>query len=72
MVAKSLDADLLVLAGDTFDSHRLPDDFVAHAAALISTAGLPIVLQAIMTPSSSIRCMRIKRSAVPATFTSLV
>ena len=42
--ARELDADVLVLAGDTFDSHRLPAEFVDHAAGLISAAGLPVVL----------------------------
>jgi DNA repair exonuclease SbcCD nuclease subunit len=42
--ARGFQADVLVLAGDTFDSHRLPVDLVERAAGLISAAGLPIVL----------------------------
>jgi DNA repair exonuclease SbcCD nuclease subunit len=42
--AQSLPADVLVLAGDTFDSHRIPVDLVERAAGLISAAGLPVVL----------------------------
>jgi DNA repair exonuclease SbcCD nuclease subunit len=43
-VARACEADVLVLAGDTFDSHRLPVELVERAAGLISAAGLPIVL----------------------------
>jgi DNA repair exonuclease SbcCD nuclease subunit len=42
--AREWKADVLVLAGDTFDSHRLPVELVERAADLISAAGLPIVL----------------------------
>jgi DNA repair exonuclease SbcCD nuclease subunit len=42
--ARKWKADVLVLAGDTFDSHRLPAELVERAAELISAAGLPIVL----------------------------
>jgi DNA repair exonuclease SbcCD nuclease subunit len=37
-------ADVLILAGDTFDSHRVPQNLVERAASLMSGAGLPIVL----------------------------
>jgi len=33
-----------VLAGDTFDCHRLPTDLLERAAAIISAAALPVVL----------------------------
>jgi DNA repair exonuclease SbcCD nuclease subunit len=42
--ARGLDADAIVLAGDTFDCHRLPDSLVERAAAVIAAAGLPVVL----------------------------
>jgi DNA repair exonuclease SbcCD nuclease subunit len=42
--AQDLEADVVVLAGDTFDSHRLPIELVERAAGLISAAGLPVVL----------------------------
>jgi DNA repair exonuclease SbcCD nuclease subunit len=37
-------ADVLVLAGDTFDCHRLPADLLDRAAAVISAAALPVVV----------------------------
>src|SRR6516164_8280409 len=43
-VARACEADVLVLAGDTFDSHRLPVELVERAAHLISAAAQPIVL----------------------------
>jgi DNA repair exonuclease SbcCD nuclease subunit len=42
--AGRLHADAVVLAGDTFESHRLPAVLLDNAAALISSAALPIVL----------------------------
>ena len=33
-----------MLAGDTFDCHRLPTDLLERAAAIISAAALPVVL----------------------------
>jgi DNA repair exonuclease SbcCD nuclease subunit len=42
--ARRLDADLVVLAGDTFDCHRLPTDFLDRAAGVISSAAMPVVL----------------------------
>ncbi len=37
-------ADVVVLAGDTFDCHRLPAALLDRAAAIISQAALPVVL----------------------------
>src|SRR5262244_2604835 len=37
-------ADAVVLAGDTFDCHRLPSDLLERAAAVLSHVGLPVVL----------------------------
>jgi DNA repair exonuclease SbcCD nuclease subunit len=42
--ARKLEADVVLLAGDTFDCHRLPDALVDRAAAVIAAAGLPVVL----------------------------
>lgn len=42
--ARSAGADVVVLAGDTFDCHRVPIELIERAAALISAAGLPVVL----------------------------
>lgn len=43
-LAGSTGADVVVLAGDTFDSHRLPKHLLDRAAAAISAAALPIVV----------------------------
>jgi DNA repair exonuclease SbcCD nuclease subunit len=37
-------ADVVLLAGDTFDSHLLPIELLDRAAALIAAAPLPVVL----------------------------
>ena len=37
-------ADVVILAGDTFDSHRLPPDLLDRAAALIAAANLSVVM----------------------------
>ena len=42
--AARLHADAVVLAGDTFESHRLPAALLDDAAALIASAAMPIVL----------------------------
>jgi len=42
--ARGLSADLVILAGDTFDSHRVPQNLVERAAAIMAEARLPIVL----------------------------
>ena len=34
----------MLLAGDTFDSHRVPQDLIERAAAVIADAGLPVVI----------------------------
>ena len=42
--ARSARADVVVLAGDTFDCHRLPDDLIERAATVIAAAALPVVI----------------------------
>lgn len=42
--ARKISADLVLLAGDTFDCHRLPSALLTHTAATIREFGLPIVL----------------------------
>jgi DNA repair exonuclease SbcCD nuclease subunit len=42
--ARAMAADVVILAGDTFDSHRLPQSLVEHAAAVLAGAGLPLVV----------------------------
>ena len=42
--ARSASADVVVLAGDTFDCHRLPDHLLERAAAVIAAAPLPVVI----------------------------
>jgi DNA repair exonuclease SbcCD nuclease subunit len=42
--AKQSAADVVLLAGDTFDSHRVPQDLIARAATVIADAGLPVVI----------------------------
>src|ERR1700691_685075 len=42
--AREVAADVVILAGDTFDSHRVPQDLIARAAAVIVSAALPIVV----------------------------
>src|SRR6266487_5101167 len=42
--ARAAAADVVMLAGDTFDCHRLPTDLLERAAAIISAAVLPVVL----------------------------
>ena len=42
--ARGAGADVVVLAGDTFDCHRLPPDLLDRAAAVIADAGLPVVV----------------------------
>jgi DNA repair exonuclease SbcCD nuclease subunit len=43
-VAASACADVVILAGDTFDSHRVPASLLARVAAVISAAALPVVV----------------------------
>jgi DNA repair exonuclease SbcCD nuclease subunit len=42
--ARVMAADVVILAGDTFDSHRLPQSLVERAAAVLAGAGLPLVV----------------------------
>ena len=42
--ARRVGADVVVLAGDTFDCHRLPIDLLDRAAGVISSAAMPVVL----------------------------
>ena len=42
--ARHNSADLVILAGDTFDHHRVPQRLIERAAEVISAAALPIVL----------------------------
>src|ERR1700749_736218 len=42
--ARDLAADVVLLAGDTFDSHRVPQDLIAQAAAVIGGSALPVVI----------------------------
>jgi DNA repair exonuclease SbcCD nuclease subunit len=42
--ARALGADVVVLAGDTFECHRLPEALLDRAAEAIAAAGLPVVL----------------------------
>ncbi len=42
--ARSAAADVVILAGDTFDHHRLPQALIERAAAVIGSAGLPVVI----------------------------
>lgn len=42
--ARDINADVVLLAGDTFDCHALPGDLLEHTAATMREFGLPIVL----------------------------
>src|SRR6266851_5004335 len=42
--ARDARADVVVLAGDTFDCHRLPASLLDRAAEVIAAATLPVVL----------------------------
>jgi DNA repair exonuclease SbcCD nuclease subunit len=42
--ARDHSADVVILAGDTFDSHRVPEDLIERAAAVIAAAALPVVI----------------------------
>jgi DNA repair exonuclease SbcCD nuclease subunit len=42
--ARGAAADVVILAGDTFDSHRLPQSLVERAASVMAGAQLPIVV----------------------------
>jgi DNA repair exonuclease SbcCD nuclease subunit len=42
--ARAMAADAVILAGDTFDSHRVPQSLIERAAAVMADAQVPIVL----------------------------
>jgi len=42
--ARDVGADVVLLAGDTFESHRLPQHVLDRTAAVIAGAALPVVL----------------------------
>jgi DNA repair exonuclease SbcCD nuclease subunit len=42
--ARDMAADVAILAGDTFDSHRVPHELIERAAAVIASAVLPVVI----------------------------
>src|SRR5882672_9435233 len=42
--ARGACADVVILAGDTFDCHRLPQDLLDRAADVIAAADLPVVV----------------------------
>jgi DNA repair exonuclease SbcCD nuclease subunit len=42
--ARAASADAVILAGDTFDSHRVPQKLIERAAEIIARAALPVVL----------------------------
>jgi len=42
--ARGIGADVVLLAGDTFESHRLPQDLLDRTAAVIAGAAMPVVL----------------------------
>src|ERR1700684_3319723 len=42
--ARGAGAETVILAGDTFDCHRLPQELVDRAAEVIAAAGMPVVI----------------------------
>lgn len=42
--ARKMSADVVMLCGDTFDCHRLPDYLLDRTAEVIAAAGVPVVL----------------------------
>src|SRR6185295_18679874 len=42
--ARAMAADAVILAGDTFDCHRLPVDLLDRTAEVIAAAALPVVM----------------------------
>ena len=42
--ARGLGADAVILAGDTFDNHRVPVQLVERAAAVIAASALPVIV----------------------------
>jgi DNA repair exonuclease SbcCD nuclease subunit len=43
-LARSANADVVVLAGDTFDCHRLPPELLDRTAEVIAASALPVVV----------------------------
>ena len=66
--AADLSADVVILAGDTFDSHRVPQDLVERAATVIAAAELPVVLlpgnhdPAIAAQAAKVKATRLGRN----------
>jgi DNA repair exonuclease SbcCD nuclease subunit len=42
--ARAIRADVVLLVGDTFESHRLPQHVLDRTASVIAAAGMPVVL----------------------------
>ena len=42
--ARNIHADVVILAGDTFDSHRVPQELIERVATVIAAATLPVVV----------------------------
>lgn len=42
--ARKANADVVILAGDTFDHHRLPQALIERAAAVLAGAAMPVVI----------------------------
>ena len=42
--AREMSADVVMLCGDTFDCHRLPEYLLDRTAKVIAAAGIPVVL----------------------------
>jgi len=42
--AHAVRADVLLLAGDTFDNHRVPAPILRRAAAMLEASGMPVVI----------------------------
>src|SRR5215470_8996005 len=43
-LARGANADVVVLAGDTFDCHRLPSEILERTAEVIAAHALPVVI----------------------------
>jgi DNA repair exonuclease SbcCD nuclease subunit len=42
--ARNVSADVVLLAGDTFECHRLPGELLERAAEVIAAAGIPVIV----------------------------
>jgi predicted MPP superfamily phosphohydrolase len=42
--ARDVAADVVLLAGDTFENHRVPQDLIERAAAMMAAAAVPIIV----------------------------